>query len=46
MRGELRGMLDDERPLREGQPEPCQRSVATSHRVAEAHQQQETDPVE
>ena len=46
MRRELSRMLHDEGPLGEGQAEAGQGSVAARHRVAEAHQQKETDPVE
>lgn len=43
---ELGGMLHDEGPLGEGQSEASKRTVATSHRVTETHQQQEPYPVE
>lgn len=43
---ELRGVLHNERPLGERQAEAGESTVATGNRVTEAHQQQETDPVE
>lgn len=46
VRGEIGRMLNDERPLGQGQTEPGQGTVTGGNRVTEAGQHQEPNPVE
>ena len=43
---QIGGMFDDEGPFGQAQAETGQSAVTARHRVAGAHEQQETDPVE